>query len=614
MEDIRACKSLPGMFFDWAARLGDKPFLAARRDGEWRTQSWRAVAEEVIALAAGLERLGIAAGDRVALIGENRPEWAIADLAIMAAGAISVPAYTTNTVADHRHILDNSGAKLAIVSTPTLARRVLAAAAEARARPGVIVIDPPFADPPEGIVRHVWDDVLALGRASGSEARVRARVAGLRRDHTACIIHTSGTGGVPKGVMLSHGAILHNCHGAAVLVDDLNGGIHYDEVFLSFLPLSHAYEHTAGLFLPISIGASIYYADSIEHLSANMLEVRPTIMTAVPRLYDSIRTRMLKGLGKVGRVQQVLFHAALTLGTRRIDQDGRLGPLDSIVDRVLDRVVRDKIRDRFGGRLKAFVSGGAPLPPEVGRFFLALGVTILQGYGQTEAAPVISVNRPGRVRVESVGPAIEGVELRIAEDGEILVRGELVMQGYWQDPASTAAAIDPDGWLHTGDIGVIDPDGNLRITDRKKDIIVNSGGDNVSPQRIESLLTLQPGIAQAMVHGDRRPHLVALIVPDPERVQALGSPQREPERVVIDHPRLKAEIAQAVEQVNARLAPVERIRRFAVLAEPFSVENGLLTPTMKIRRHLIRESHAAILDGMYEDRQSRAARPKVEAV
>ncbi|CCG39831.1 AMP-dependent synthetase/ligase [Magnetospirillum molischianum] len=612
MEDIRACKSLPGLFFGWAARLGEKPFLVARRDGEWRTQSWRAVADEVLALSAGLERLGVTAGDRVALIGENRPEWAIADLAIMATGAITVPAYTTNTVADHRHILDNSGAKLAIVSTPALAHRVLAAAAEASARPGVIVIDPPFAEPPEGIVRHSWDEVMALGRASGAEAHVRARVAGLRRDHTACIIHTSGTGGVPKGVMLSHGAILHNCYGAAVLVDDLNGGVHCDEVFLSFLPLSHAYEHTAGLFLPISIGATIYYADSIEHLSANMLEVRPTIMTAVPRLYDSIRIRILKGLGKVGRLRQTLFHAALSLGERRIAQGGRLGPLDSLADRVLDRVVRDKIRDRFGGRLKAFVSGGAPLPPEVGRFFLSLGVTILQGYGQTEAAPVISVNRPGRVRVESVGPVIEGVEIRIAADGEILVRGEMVMQGYWQDPASTAAAIDPDGWLHTGDIGVIDPDGNLRITDRKKDIIVNSGGDNVSPQRIECLLTLQPGIAQAMVHGDRRPHLVALIVPDPDRVQALGAPARE--RVVIEHPRLKAEIAHAVEQVNAHLAPVERIRRFTVLAEPFSVENGLLTPTMKIRRHLIRESHAAILDGMYEDRSVRASRPKVEAM
>jgi long-chain acyl-CoA synthetase len=335
-------------------------------------------------------------------------------------------------------------------------------------------------------------------------------------------------------------------------------------------------------------------------------------MTAVPRLYDSIRIRILKGLSKAGPVRQKLFHAALELGSRRIDRGGRLGPIDTVADWVLERVVRDKIRARFGGRLKAFVSGGAPLPPEVGRFFLSLGVTILQGYGQTEAAPVISVNRPGQVRVESVGPPIEGVELRIADDGEILVRGELVMQRYWQDLAATATAIDADGWLHTGDIGVIEADGCLRVTDRKKDIIVNSGGDNVSPQRIECLLTLQPGIAQAMVHGDRRPHLVALIVPDPERVQALGSPT--PSRVVIEHPRLKAEIAQAVEQVNARLAPVERIRRFAVLAEPFSVENGLLTPTMKIRRHLIRESHAEILDGMYEDRQSRAARPKAEAM
>jgi len=612
MEDIRAYTSLPGMFFAQADRLGDKPFLVARRQGAWRARSWRATAEEVLALAAGLTALGVGSGDRVALIGENRPEWAVADLAIMSVGAITVPAYTTNTVADHAHILKNSGARLAIVSTPALALRVLAAAAEVPARPEVILIDSPFAEAPAGITRHRWDEVLDRGRAEGDFAALRASIAALRRDQTACIIHTSGTGGVPKGVMQSHGSILHNCAGAARLVDELNQGVPQDEAFLSFLPLSHAYEHTAGLYLPIAIGASIHCAESIEHLAANMLEVRPTIMTAVPRLYETMRTRILKGLSKSSPVQRSLFGSALQLGGRRLDQGGRLGPLDTVADYVLERLVRGRVRERFGGRLKAFVSGGAPLSPEVARFFLSLGVTILQGYGQTEAAPVISVNRPGQVRPDTVGPAIDDVELRIAEDGEILVRGEMVMQGYWQDPAATATAIDPEGWLHTGDIGVIEADGCLRITDRKKDIIVNSGGDNVSPQRIETLLTLQPGIAQAMVHGDRRPHLVALIVPEPERVQALGNPSRG---VVIEHPRLKAEIAMAVEQVNAHLAPVERIRRFTVLAEPFSVENGLLTPTMKIRRHLIRESHAEILDGMYEERggAARAARSR-EAV
>ena len=612
MEDIRAYTSLPGMFFAQADRLGDKPFLVARRQGAWQARSWRVTAEEVLALAAGLTALGVGSGDRVALIGENRPEWAIADLAIMSVGAITVPAYTTNTVADHAHILSNSGARLAIVSTPALALRVLAAAAEVPARPEVILIDSPFAEAPAGITRHRWDEVLTRGRAEGDFATLHAGIAALRRDQTACIIHTSGTGGVPKGVMQAHGSILHNCAGAARLVDELNQGVPQDEVFLSFLPLSHAYEHTAGLYLPIAIGASIHCAESIEHLSANMLEVRPTIMTAVPRLYETMRSRILKGLSKSSPVQRRLFGSALQLGGRRLDQGGRLGPLDTVADYLLERLVRVRVRERFGGRLKAFVSGGAPLSPEVARFFLSLGVTILQGYGQTEAAPVISVNRPGQVRPDTVGPAIDDVELRIAADGEILVRGEMVMQGYWQDPAATATAIDPEGWLHTGDIGVIEADGCLRITDRKKDIIVNSGGDNVSPQRIETLLTLQPGIAQAMVHGDRRPHLVALIVPEPERVQALGTPARG---VVIEHPRLKAEIAMAVEQVNAHLAPVERIRRFTVLAEPFSVENGLLTPTMKIRRHLIRESHAEILDGMYEERggAARAARSR-EAV
>jgi long-chain acyl-CoA synthetase len=603
MLDIRDCTSLPGMFVEQAARMGNRPFLWAKRGGQWHSQSWSEVADDVLALAAGLRSLGIEPGDRVALIAENRPEWAIADLAIMAAGAITVPAYTTNTVADHLHILNNSGARLAIVSTRQLAERVLAAAARADSQPAVIAIEPPPLSQSTGTDLHSWGSVLTMGRDAGPDSAIRSTIADLGRESTACLIYTSGTGGVPKGVMLSHGAILHNCRGAMKVLEELGLG---DEVFLSFLPLSHAYEHTAGLYFPISIAAQIRYAEGIEHLAANMAEVHPTIMTAVPRLYESMRTRILKGLGKVSGLRRTLFMAALALGTRRIEQNGRLGPLDSLADIILERLVRDKVRDRFGGRLKAFVSGGAPLSPEVGLFFTALGLRILQGYGQTESAPVISCNRPSGVRIETVGPALEGVEVRIAGDGEILVRGELVMQGYWRDDETTAKAIDGEGWLHTGDIGVIDPDGHIRITDRKKDIIVNSGGDNVAPQRVESFLTLQPEIAQAMVHGDRRPHLVALIIPDAEWSEGWASTNGRAAAdlsSLIAEPAFRAEIGRAVDRVNIQLSAIEKIRRFTLSAEPFSIENSMLTPTLKIRRHKIHEKYMSMLEGLYEDRK-----------
>ena len=601
MLDIHAQTSLPAMFLNQAELLGERPFLWAKRDGSWQPLTWNETADRVIALAAGLQNLGLKPGDRVALISENRPEWVIADLAIMAAGGITVPAYTTNTVADHLHILDNSGAKLAVVSTRLLAERVMAAAARADNQPGLVVMEPPNLSQSAGVDVHSWDTVMARGRDLALTDGIRQAVAALPRASTACLIYTSGTGGAPKGVMLSHGAILHNCQGAILVLEEL--GLE-DNVFLSFLPLSHAYEHTAGLFFPISIGAQIRYAESIELLAANMAEVRPTVMTAVPRLYENMRTRILKGLPKLPPLRRRLFLAALALGTKRI-KTGRLGPVDGFADLALDRLVRGKVRDRFGGRLKAFVSGGAPLPEEICVFFTALGVCILQGYGQTESAPVVSVNRPTKLRMDAVGQALEGVEVRIAEDGEILIRGELVMQGYWRAPEATAAAIDGEGWLHSGDIGRIDPDGAILITDRKKDIIVNSGGDNVAPQRIESFLTLQPEIAQAMVHGDRRPHLVALIVPDREWAEAWAKTNAKKCEFdcLTQDSDFRLAIGKAVDRVNAQVSAIEKVRRFILTPDIFSVENEMLTPTLKIRRHKIRERFGASLEGLYEDKK-----------
>ncbi len=600
--DYQGCTSLTAMFLQQAERLGDKPFLWARRSGAYQSISWREASAQVSRLARGLADIGINPGDRVMIVAESRPEWLIADLAIMAAGGVSVPAYTTNTVADHLHILNNAGAKAIIVSTAALTERVVAAAVQSAHLPAVITIDPPDMQQNPGLDMHSWAALMARGETLPEET-LRLRVAGQRRHDTACLIYTSGTGGAPKGVMLSHGAILCNCQGAYTLLHEL--GLE-DEVFLSFLPLSHSYEHTAGQFFPISVGAQIYYAEGVDSLSTNMAEAHPTIMTAVPRLYEIMRTRIIKGVERTGGKKAKLFFDALRIGTKRIQAPGSLTLVERLYDMVLERLVRGKVRERFGGRLKAFVSGGAPLNPEVGTFFLALGVRILQGYGQTESAPVISCNPPRCIKIETVGPALDGVEVLIADDGEICVRGELVMQGYWGDPEATALALR-DGWLHTGDIGHLDADGYIRITDRKKDIIVNSGGDNISPQRIEGFLTLEPEIAQAMIYGDKRPHLVALVIPDADFAAAWARDHGKAAADIADlitDPAFKRAVGAAVDRVNKSLSGIEKVRRFVLAAEPFSVANGMMTPTMKIRRHVIRDSFGAAMEALYEDKRS----------
>lgn len=595
MTENASWSNLVGMFFDRAEARGEAPFLWAKRNGAYRAQTWREAAVQVSELARGLRALGVEPGDRVVLVSENRPEWPIADLAIMAAGAVTVPAYTTNTENDHRHILSDSGARAAIVSTRKLAKPLLAAACHCPDVHLVVSLEETGAGRHSCAALYRWEEVLEKGGAS--HWNVLAEAERLGRADLACIIYTSGTGGTPKGVMLSHGAILHNCAGARDALEELGLG---DEVFLSFLPLSHSYEHTAGQFFPISIGAQIYYAEGVEALGANMVEVRPTIMTAVPRLYEMLHTRILRGVEKQGGLKETLFRKALDLGSRRYEGPDRLGVVDRLADGVLEKLVRDKVRSRFGGRLKALVSGGAPLNPDIGLFFTALGLRILQGYGQTESAPVVSVNRPSGPKMHTVGPPLKDVEVRIAEDGEILVRGELVMLGYWNNPEATGEAVR-DGWLHTGDIGVVDPDGQLRITDRKKDIIVNSGGDNLAPQRVEGFLCLEPEIGQAMVYGDKRPHLVGLLVPDADWLKTWATAQgKRPELTLLaEDEDLRKALAAAVDRVNAKLSNIEKVRRFLVAAEPFGIENGEMTPTLKVRRHVLKARYGLALEALY---------------
>ena len=589
----RRWPNLVTMFFDQAEKYGDRPFLWAKEKKAYRPWTWSRVADQVTALARGLRAHGVKPGDRVVLVSENRPEWLIADVAIMAVGGITTPAYVTNTVHDHLHVLENSGAIGAIVSTCKLAERLLPAAHQAADPRFVIAMEDPCLTQELSVGVLDWNTVLADGE-TGDDIADGAKT--IKRTDTACMIYTSGTGGAPKGVLLAHGALLHNCEGARDALLEL--GLEH-ETFLSFLPLSHSYEHTAGQFFPMSLGAEIYYAEGIEYLGRNLIEVRPTIMVSVPRLYEALKGRITAGIRKAGGRRETLFLRTLELGRKRYAQ-GRLGVFESLTDTVLDRLVRNNVRARFGGRMKAMVSGGAPLNPEVGLFFTALGLRILQGYGQTESGPVSNVNRPSAPTMDTVGPPILDTEVRIAEDGEILLRGELVMQGYWNDPQLTAETVR-DGWLHTGDIGVIDASGNLRITDRKKDIIVNSGGDNISPQRVEGLLTLEPEIAQAMVYGDRRPHLVGVIVPDPEWLETWAKERGLPTDLAAlhDNPDLLAALSAVIETVNQRLSTIEKVRRFFVPQESFTIDNEMMTPTHKVRRHIVRKVHGPRLESLY---------------
>ncbi|WP_420606933.1 AMP-dependent synthetase/ligase [Novosphingopyxis sp.] len=587
--------NLVTLFFDRAAEKGDKPFLWRKDKQGWQSIGWRDAARQVAGFAESLRQLGFEPGDRIMLVSENRPEWCIADLGIMAAGCITVPTYTSNSERDHQHILDDSGARGVIVSTARLAQTLLPAVIRSSAAEHVIGMEE-LSSRQAGQLSICKFSDLALGSDEDVVA-ARQRASHVERADLACIIYTSGTGGAPRGVRQHHGAILHNVAGASeVIANDFGWD---NEVFLSFLPLSHAYEHSGGQFFPIGLGAQIYYAEGLEKLASNIHEVRPTIMVVVPRLFEVLRARIIKGIEKQGKLPRFFLARAQEIGARRYDGHGRL--LDRPMDLILERMFRPKIRAKFGGRLKAMVSGGAPLNPDIGLFFESLGLCLLQGYGQTEAAPIISCNRPrAGIKMDTVGPPLMNTEVRIAEDGELLVRGELVMHGYWHNDSETRRVLR-DGWLHTGDIGHLDEAGRIVITDRKKDLIVNDKGDNVAPQKVEGMLTLQPEISQAMIYGDRRPYMVGLIVPDAEwavefcKAHGCGFDFSR----IQDRPEFRKAVGEAVDRVNSDLSQVERVRRFIFAEEPFTIENGEMTPSMKIRRHIIRERYGARLDGMY---------------
>lgn len=590
--------TIPKIFLRAIDRFNRPEALRHKEGGRWRGISHREVEERVTRLAAALTEMGVRAGDRVAILSENRPEWAIADYAVTGLGAIDVPVYATLPANQVAYILRDCGARAVFVSTPEQLAKVLEVRGELPELREVISFEAPGAQD----VRH-FPEVLAAGKAAidgGRFGSFRERALQVARDDVATLIYTSGTTGNPKGVMLTHYNLASNV--AAVMQHGLDQVIREGDTTLSFLPLSHVFERMVD-YLYWDVGACIAYAESMEKVADNLLEVHPSIAVSVPRLFEKIYTRVL-GVGGIRRV--------LVLWAKRVGEavaDERLAGREpsaalALQYRLAGRLVFAKLRERTGGALRYFVSGGAPLSAGIAKFFFAAGLPVLEGYGLTETSPVIAVNRPGAMKLGTVGKPIPGVEVAIAAGtGEILTRGPHVMKGYWNNPEATAEVIDAEGWLHTGDIGEMTPDGFLRITDRLKNIIVTAGGKNVAPQPMENEAALSPYVAQVVMIGDRRPFPSMLVVPDFENLEpwaaehGIATADRE---ALVRDPRvmelLEAETLGRLEE----FARFEQPKKIAVLTEEFTIEDGTLTPTLKVKRRVVEDRFRHAIEKIYE--------------
>ncbi len=590
--------SITSLFYHQAEKLKDQPYLWRKSENKYISLNWTDVKKQVKCIANYLQNIGILEGDRVLILSENRPEWQITDLAIMSIGAISVPAYTTSTTNDYKYIIEHSGARCAIVSSHELMKKVLPAIKQTPLCQNVIKINEDNEIYNEAVNVISYSNVLSENLEKNINTNKIERLSEtFKRTDTACIIYTSGTGGNPKGVMLSHGAMLRNCASCNKLLESLTNDL--SEIrYLSWLPLSHSYEHTLQ-FLEMGQGAQIYYAESIDKLLINMAEAAPHFMTAVPRFYDSLHTRISQGLKNQSKISQRFFSITLKLGKKKYNNES-MTFLEKFLNGLMDKIVRKKVNKRFGGSLRALISGGAALNFEVGLYLTALGLPLLQGYGQTETAPVISANPPEKIKLDTVGKVLEGNKVKISDDGEILASGELVMNGYWNDPDATNKTII-DGWVHTGDIGEFDDEDYLKITDRKKDIIVNAGGDNISPSRIEAKLDIEPEIAQSMLYGDFKNYLVAIIVPNKEFALEWAE-EHNVERnltAIIKEKAYNKKIAEVLDKVNKSLSSIEQIRKFILIDHEFTIENNMMTPSMKVRRFKVKEKYKENLENLY---------------
>jgi long-chain acyl-CoA synthetase len=566
---------------------------------QWQSIGHAEIRERVRHMALGLRALGVQRGDRVALLSENRPEWAMADWACLTIGAANVPIYPTLPAEQIPYLLTDSGAVVVLVSTVAQAEKVAKVRGQVPGVRAVVAFDEaarPFVD-------HVLADVEARGRAADSAASAEAWEAEALRvqpGDLATIIYTSGTTGVPKGVMLSHDNFFSNVMATRECIP-----MGPQEVALSFLPLSHIFERTGDYWFFCN-GASICYVESVDLVPIAMAEVRPTIAMSVPRLYEKMYARVLENALAGGGLKRRIFFWARAVAERYMDErvKGRTpSGLLTFQYRLAHKLVFTKLQQRTGGRLRFFVSGGAPLAAEINTFFNAAGLTILEGYGLTETSPVISVNTPEAQRVGTVGKPVQGVEVAIAADGEILTRGPHVMQGYFNKPDATREAIDADGWFHTGDIGIIE-DGFIRITDRKKDLIVTAGGKNIAPQPIENLVKTNKYVSQVVMLGDRRKFPVMLVVPNFEQLEKWAKIKEliwTDRAQLLQMPTVQAKIEKEVRSRLAGLASFETPKKIALLEHDFSIESGELTPTLKVKRRVIDANYKTVIDALYAD-------------
>jgi len=585
----------------------DRPILLRRCVAEgFHEFSTREFVDEIRALSLGLRQFGVEPGDRVGLVCESRPEWSIADLAILTAGAVNVPVYPTLSAAQTQFILHEAGVKVVVVSDGVQLAKIAGLAPELPALTDVIVVAPAAGlagQPAVGPAVHTLRDVVAEHRAriaaDASLARqYEEQVRRVGAGDVATIIYTSGTTGHPKGVVLTHRNLLSNMVAVNAVV-----GIRGDDAPLSFLPLSHVFERVS-LYLFLLLGCHVSFAESLQTVSRDLMRVRPTVMTGVPRVFEKFHHAVLDALASAPAARKALFHWALRVGSAvsAARLAGKRPPLWAALQRPLaDALVLRKIRARVGGRLRLMVSGSAPLAHTTGEFLFAVGLPISEAYGLTESSPGITANPPGKVRLGTVGIPVPGVEVRIADDGEVLARGPNIMQGYFQRPDETAAALR-DGWLHTGDIGHLDADGYLTITDRKKDLIVTSGGKNIAPAPIELRLKESPLVSEAVLVGDRRKFPAVLIIPDfvvlEEHLREVGSPSGSREQLVA-RADVQALYQAILDTVNVNLAQFEKIKRFALLPKDMTIEGGELTPTMKIRRRVVEQHWAPVIEQLY---------------
>ena len=609
-SDLKQAASLPALFLDRVNLRRDAPFLRKRYGHELRTLSWNETRDEAFRVGTWLIREGMKPGARVALMAENGPELSVCDMAVQVTGGVSVPIYTTSTPLQIRHVLEHSNVAFLFLGTETFLKRVRHAIHDLQSPIRVVIVGGSRIGETGSDIEHL----PAIRKfAAGFEQRnapeetdrntVMSRIAEIRRDRLSAIIYTSGTTGPAKGVMLSHENILSNCQGALERIP-----FSESDVFLSFLPMSHSFERSMGHYAVLAAGATIHYARSLATVPKDFLEASPTVAMVVPRFLMKMRQRVSDTIATRPPLSRWLIRKALTLRLKALRRDGEKGlpsPNRGLLARLAGRLVTSKFRARLGGRIRFLVSGGAAMSFPTWEFFETAGIPVLQGYGLTETSPVVSVNPPDRNRPRSVGKPLNNVGVRIAEDGEIEIAGPAVMMGYWNDERATRQMISPEGWLKTGDVGHLDDEGYLYITDRKKDLIVSSSGKNISPQNIENALCAHPLVEYACVVGEGRRALGALLSPGIEPLRECIRDQGfeiEDLGELVRHPRVEDLYRDLVKGVNEHLAPYERIQRFRVVERPFSIEHGELTPTLKVRRRQVEKIHARTIRQLFPPR------------